>query len=62
MLDARGRVAALHVTERDDPAFVENTLQAIWMLRFKPATCDGVPVSSAMLIPTRFMVRGAGSF
>ncbi|MCA0268852.1 MAG: energy transducer TonB [Bacteroidetes bacterium] len=57
-LDERGRVVEAQVAEHDDPDFEEVSLRAVRSWRFSPATCDGQPVSSAMLIPVRFRTRG----
>lgn len=59
-LDERGRVAEVQVTEHDDPDFEEASVRAVRTWRFSPATCDGQPVSSGMLIPIRFYTSGAG--
>lgn len=56
-LDDTGRPQATTVQAVDEEGFVENTRRAVSTWRFSPATCDGVAVSSLLLVPVRFLTH-----
>lgn len=56
VVDAKGKPTEISVAYASDEALVEPVIEAVERWQFIPATRDGVPVASKVLLPVRFTV------
>jgi len=57
-LDAQGRLQGIDVVEADGFGFAEAASAAVRKSTFAPAVKNGRAVSSQVLVPVRFVLRG----
>lgn len=56
VVDAKGKPTEISVAYASDDALVEPVIEAVGRWEFTPATRDGVPVATRVLLPVRFNV------
>jgi protein TonB len=54
LVQADGKVSDLKVVRSIDEAFDQAALKAVRKWRFKPATCDGVPMTTHIYVSVAF--------